>query len=374
MRIRQTYPLNPAETVYAPFQDEAIRKQLDYHLVEGAAKGCEMSGSWASVNIRWESAEPGAHALDFILHHEVHCGRFDRLLASMSMPDWVEVAIAISDNGSEWVELEGGGAGRNSRSEFSCPLGGIGQFAFTRLRFFSRQNRKTIVALIWLGVAEAEFYREIEVRRPAWDESWEGFLLPVESWGEPSFERGIVFPGEDLEMIRRRSRLPDWREHWSVLRARAERAMARRPEDDIGEYIPWNDRRYSRAREHDREPFYLQGPLLGFVGLIENDRGMVFHALRFLMSMVHCDHWCQSKESNLNGSVWDQRCFMEEETATAVATLWDWFGFALTGRAKEYLARTLWRRGLAVIDGDMMRWDYVYQINQSACLVLNFFE
>ncbi|NNE38189.1 MAG: hypothetical protein HKN08_07790, partial [Gammaproteobacteria bacterium] len=111
-------------------------------------------------------------------------------------------------------------------------------------------------------------------------------------------------------------------------------------------------------------PYHSEALLLGFVGLVNNDREMMFHALRYLCCMLHTRFWVQSAESKLTGSTWDQRCFMEEMTTTSVVLLADWFAFALTEQAKQLVQQYIWDKGLATIERDMMKFEYLYHCNQ----------
>jgi hypothetical protein len=185
-------------------------------------------------------------------------------------------------------------------------------------------------------------------------------------WGEIRFERSLLFEARNLENIRRKCKLPGWDEHYQFLEKKAAEYLGRSPEDDLDDYLPVPDLRYIRTRESGKTPYYFEALLLGFVGLVNRDTRMMTHAVRHLMCMLHTRHWTQSAESRLLGSTWDQRCFYEELTATSVSILADWYSFALTDRAKDLVVQSLWDKGLAVIERDMMKYDYLYHMNQGA--------
>ncbi|MEO1237636.1 MAG: heparinase II/III family protein, partial [Planctomycetota bacterium] len=172
------------------------------------------------------------------------------------------------------------------------------------------------------------------------------------------------FDADLLPALRAKAERPGWRPHMGMLRGRARAALERAPEADVGDFVPWTDYRYLRERERGRWSLWWDALDLGFVGLIDEDPAMLRHAGRFLMTLLHCRHWCQSAESRVRGSTWDSRCFLEEMSASTAAILLDWLDPLLTDRAKRLAHVALWDKGLAVIERDMMKYAYVYRINQ----------
>jgi hypothetical protein len=178
------------------------------------------------------------------------------------------------------------------------------------------------------------------------------------------FAADLLLSAGDLPALRQKKLLPGWLEHFALLERRATKALEKAPEDQLTEYAPFSDERYIRAHEHGRWNYYLEGPLVAFVGLVNEDGAMLRWAARTLLCMVHTTFWCQSAESRLRGSTWDQRCFVEEEMTSAVALMADWLDFMLTDRTRDLIRHAIWGKGLAVIERDMMKFEYVHHINQ----------
>jgi hypothetical protein len=230
--------------------------------------------------------------------------------------------------------------------------------------FTALSSGHVMMSLQWWGVAQAALVAQLEAARPRYDGEWAGLILPPEQWPEVKLACGLLFNEADLPALREKRSAPYWDKHWALLEERAKQYLSRRPEDDLDSYLPQTDLRYIRAREKGRSTYFAEPMILGFVGLVNGDRAMGFHALRYLMCLLHTASWAQSAESRMRGSVWDQRCFNEEQATTAAALLLDWYDFALTPRARVLAQQVLWDKGVSVIERDMMKWDYVFTMNQ----------
>lgn len=241
-----------------------------------------------------------------------------------------------------------------------------GKLERIKLIFSSTTDLRQIVQLSWLGLRNSELVKQMKENRRQPDPEWPGLIKPVTERGEMKFELNLLFSSGDLEKLREKKKRPGWDAHFRLLEGKAVEYLSRVPEKDLGEYLPYNDTRYLRAAESGKSPYYFEALVLGFVGLVNLDERMISHALRYLMCMVHTKHWAQSAESRLYGSTWDQRCFLEEMTTTSVALLADWFFYALTDRARGLVRQSIWDKGLAVVDRDLMKYEYLYHINQGA--------
>jgi hypothetical protein len=216
----------------------------------------------------------------------------------------------------------------------------------------------------WLGLRDTTLLQQAERGRLKWDPSWPGMLVSAPGADPKQFAADLLLSAGDLPALRRKKLLPGWSAHFALLEKRAAKAMEKAPEDQLSEYAPFSDKRYTRAHEHGRWNYYLEGPLVAFVGLVNQDEAMLQWAARTLLCMVHTTFWCQSAESRLRGSTWDQVCFVEEEMTSAVALMTDWLDFMLTDRTRDLIRKAIWDKGLAVIERDMMKCEYVHHINQ----------
>ena len=158
--------------------------------------------------------------------------------------------------------------------------------------------------------------------------------------------------------------MPGWREPFARFLARVQKCRTRDIESDIGVYPPWSDTRFRRKRQGSRVPFFHEGLEVGFAALMTGDDSLARLAVRYLLAVTHCRHWYVSAEHSMWGDAWDERCFIVEMMTTAAAVLFDWFGHVLNPPTRESVLQMLWDNGLAVIERDLMKWDYMHHINQ----------
>jgi hypothetical protein len=358
----QLFELTPAESVFAPFHDPAIAPQLPLRLEPGAAEGLKLEFGWDGTKLSWETAPVGAVAARLEQTVEGMPERFDHFVFCHVAP--AEVSLAFeARSGGRWAALGEPVTGKGGRHEVTRPIGARPVEA-VRVVFTALSAGHIMISLQWWGVARAALVAELEAARPKYDGRWEGLILPPETWPEVKLARGLLFAARDLPALRAKRAAPYWDKHWTLLEERARQFLTRRPEDELDSFLPQTDQRYIRAREKGRTTYFSEPVILGFVGLVNGDRAMGFHALRYLMCLVHTTWWTQSAESRARGSIWDQRCFNEEMATTAATLLLDWYDFALTPRARALAQQVLWDKGVAVIERDLMKWDYVFTMNQ----------
>lgn len=359
------YPLDASanEAILAPLHDPQIRPSLTFSGKAVSAKGLEVQETWANVLLQWDSCPADQEATRFEFLCQVQPGRYDRVILCLAQPDTVSVRCSLQLDG-KWGRPSQAARGTGTRMEIELPLPRGKTLTGIRCQFHAHADTSASVSINWFGLAESRAVQRQLEAKVDWDTRWPGLIKEDIDWKHPRFTRGLFFAETDLPGLRRKAGRTYWKDNFAVLEAKALKYMGRIPEDDIGEYVPWSDVRYSRQREQGKEPLYLESLVLGFVGLVRNDEAMMRHAIRYLLSTVHTTHWCQSAESRVKGSSWDQRCFIEELSSTSVAILFDWFGFALTPRAHDLIRHALWDKGLAVIERDMMKCEYIYHMNQ----------
>ena len=356
------FPLNPAEAIFAPFHDPEISTSLPARFLAIHATGVSHVYSWDRTVLHWQDCQAGEEAAAVEVEADIPPSRYDELIFSLTAPLDVSVRVEAKVDGS-WVALGEAVRGSGIRMEVRRPFQ-KGHLHSARACFTAGAAGARRIELHWFAVADAALSRQLLAATTEWDPAWPGLIEPDGNWRAVAFARGLVFDAAELDRLRVKRNSPGWSDHFAILEQRARRFMQRVPETDLGDYLPWSDIRYIRAREQGREPYFWEALTLGFVGLVNQDRAMQRHALRYLMCMVHTKNWCQSGESRLTGSTWDQRCFLEEMTVTSVALLLDWFHFALTPHARSLAVQALWDKGLSVIERDMMKFDYVHYNNQ----------
>lgn len=355
------FELNPAESIFAPFHDERIVRELSFTL-EPRASGFRHTHFWDSTKLVWDNAAAGDTVGAIALDLPELPARFDQFIFCVVLPAGVTVQFAARRPGG-WEPLGEPVAGQGARSEITRAIGGRPVTAL-RATLSVATAGPGMVGLHWWGVAETALLGGLLAARPQYDAAWDGLILPEEKWGEVTFARGLLFGAADLPRLRAKAERPVWKAHLAKIEERARETLTHVPERDIDEYLPWSDYRYLRAREQGRATWNAEPVLCALIGLLRQDRVLIRHALRYLMCFVHTRHWCQSAESRLRGSTWDQRCFLEEMATTTCSLLYDWLYFALTDRARDLVRTAIWDKGLSVLQRDMVKWEYVYTMNQ----------
>lgn len=362
MSLQPLFELNPAESIFAPFHDKYVAPQLGLVAEAREAKRFRIEPFWDSTKLVWDFCPAGRPAGFATLAVGAFPTRFDQLVFCLVAPEGA-VILMEAETADGWHALGESVTGDAKRMEFTRDLPKI---PVSRLRIQVNPGRSGPgqVSLQWWGLADSSLLRQLERAAPQFTGDWEGLLTPEDTWEEPEFARGLLFGPEDLDGLRRKAETPVWKGHFEQLEARARRALDHNPLTDLGDYIPWSDYRYLRARERGRQPWFAVPVLCALTGLVRRDKALLRHALDYLMCFVHTRHWCQSAESRARGSTWDQRCFLEEMGTTTCALLYDLLYFALTERGRILVRYAIWDKGLSVIQRDMVAWEYVYHMNQ----------
>ncbi|RKX34538.1 MAG: hypothetical protein DRP71_06840 [Verrucomicrobia bacterium] len=357
------FELNPAESILAPFHDERIAVHLPFCSRPAKAGTFRHESGWDSTRLLWDACPGGEIAGHADLQIDSLPDRFDQLIFCLVIPLRVEVSFKARLDGN-WEALGESIEGEGGRAEVTRPLK-AGTLTALRIIVRALEEGPNLLLLHWWGVGDSALLRKLEATGLELDGRWDGLLRPEETWGNPEFARGLLFSETDLPILREKANRPTWRKHFEKMEDRARRSLERDPlEDHLGDFLPWCDHRFLRAREHDRKSWMADPVLCALVGLVREDKALIRHALHTLMCFVHTRNWCQSAESRARGCTWDQRCFLEEAATTTCALLYDWLYFALTDRARDLVRTALWDKGLAIIQRDMVKWEYLYSMNQ----------
>lgn len=354
-----------SEAIIAPLHDPTIASSLDISVEPAQGVSVKHTQIWCWQEVSWKGM---AHTPGTIARVTVSCGnrlkRFDQLIVCVTAPKHATTRVEIK-TGDNWVPLgdeDGGVVGISTRDEllFDLPDGG---FDAVRLVFDASDPMPGTIWIHWIGVRDSLLHQNLQ--RGYWREHTWGHLVSDATLQAPTrFAANLLFSAGDLEALRRKKHLPGWSDHFALLEKRAREAVRHSPEEQMSDYAPVRDERYIRAHEKGCWPYYLEGPLVAFVGLVNNDADMLDWARRTLFCMVHTSFWCQSAESRIQGSAWNQRCFVEEMTTSAVALMADWLDELINDHAREVIEVAIWDKGLAVIERDMMKYDYLHYINQ----------
>ena len=360
------FPLDSAwaEVVFAPFHDPKVSPSLHTEIEPIKAPCYKIDFFWCWTILSWEKCPEQEEAVSFNLVTNIELLDYDGLIICLTLPEETFIRFEIKHN-DEWKVLGGRYRGTGKRMEIILPVE-KGILNEIKLYFQSATILSQRAQISWFGLQDSKLVKRMREHRLGYSSEWPGLIKPMNDWGAVKFEMGLLFNSTDIEKLRGKKKLPGWDAHFQQLEKKANDYLQRQPENDLCEYLPLDDSRYLRENELGKTPYYFEALVLGFVGLINQDNKMMIHALRYLMCMLHTKYWTQSGESRLLGSTWDQRCFLEEMTTTSVSLLSDWFAFALTDRAKDLARQSIWDKGLSIIERDMMKFEYLYGLNQGA--------
>ena len=373
------FPLDQAfaEFIFAPFYDPEHSAGISDELEPGSATGLVREHGWCWTSIYWNDTNPESSAFLYRFIAPFSVRHHDTLIVALSLPPEASVEVALLVRGSRrvsrWV---GGFKGKGHRQELKIPISrlfpmpralvGRRQFSGLALRVQGGCRGPGVVTISWAAMRNSSLFRRMREQREQITPDWTPWVLSQAAWGEIRFERGLLFDVNMLEDVRAKKNSDGWREHFQLLERRAAEYMQRNPEADWGDFLPNHDIRYLREHEQGRTAYHWEALVVGFVGLVNEDRTMIQHSLRYLMCMVHTRYWADSAEHRVPSSTWNQRAFMEEMTTTSVALLADWFSFALTPQAKSLVRQALWDKGITPVRRDLMQYEYMHRMNQGA--------
>lgn len=349
--------------IFAPFfhSDSKVSSDLPLRIETVSASNLRSLVTWDTLQLRWDECRLGEVACRCTWDQCVSIIGYDQLILCLSTG--VHKAIVRVDSAgleNEVFEMSTDG----KRGELVIPLSGAEIRSIT-LDVISKKEGQGVVPLNWFGLGCSARKGVQEEACFRFDKSWPGLLLENVDWSQPRFARGLLFDEAHLGVLRTRKQLPGWEDVFRRLRLDAESWLDYSPETQMGRFIPWSDGRYQRESQRSEELFF-DGPIsLALVGLVDRNPKMIQLALRYLMAFLHTPHWCPP-ENRIAGATWDSKCFQEENTVFHVALLADWLDAGLTRHAKELVRKCIWDKGLAFIERDLMKYEYMWGMNQGA--------
>ncbi|MBN8759966.1 MAG: heparinase II/III family protein [Thiobacillus sp.] len=384
---KYVFPLAPGliEYIFAPFYDHEHSSSLPIEIDGSTTAAATRENDWCYTKIVWHGGRENDIAVSARCLAPFDAVNHDQLVAAFTLPQTAMIEFAlIADNGSILGNWSKAVAGTGVRQEVFLSVDQLlasirspralarllrlrhRSFGGVAFRISSATSESGVLALTWLGLRDSKAYKALRLSRAHSAPDWSPWILERSDWGEITPQHGLLFGRDELLQIRAKKGLPGWKEHFAFLEGKAQQYLKRVPEDDLGEYLPHHDLRYMRAQETPTRAWHWEALILAFVGLVNDDERMIGHALRYLMCMIHTQHWVDSAENRIPSSSWNWRSFMEEMTTTSVAILLDWLGFALSSQASSLARQALWTRGIAHVQRDLFQFDYMHTMNQGA--------
>lgn len=387
--LNYRFPLDDAmaEVIVVPFHDPVLSHMCAPSIVASGSIKAKCEASWCYTSVHWEAVGNGLGVLDIKVPASFSVDGFDTLLLVVNLPKGSSIQVSlqypiVKNFLSRWsTPVYGCGV----RMEVAVPLHEL--YVSGAFRYLHNKKVTNLLFRIccgkvelgsahfsWVGLRHSATNNAISKHRLRRSCAWDSWVLPENSWGAFAFEQGLLFSAEDFLSVRAKKSNPIWLAHFAYLEEHAKKYLKRNPEEDYGIYLPNHDKRYIRVADQNKTAYHWEALVLAFVGLVNEDKFMIKHALRYLMCMIHTRYWTDSMEQRSPSSTWNQRSFMEEMTAVSVALLADWLSFALSPHTKQLIIHALWDRGIAPVRRDLLQFDYMHNMNQGivfnrACII-----
>lgn len=349
-------PINEAEAVIEPFfagdqaPDGSRLDVLAPYRVQWARGARGTVSPTAAITIN--GAEPDGPALVLERRCDLPVHGYDRLIVFASLSHNLTLRVTGIVDGKHQVFL-GNARGRDTYEEYSGPMRGK-RLSSLRLEFAVCENRPCTAQLNWIGMANRAALRRMEARRPVYDPTWPG-RLARRAVAPRTPQLGLLFdqrPPRDGPVM-------------AALRQRARELMRIDPEAQIGRFLPGPDRRFTRVRDLHRQWLGADvSDVLAFVGWVDDNPAMSRHAARMALSLAQCEVWTSGFMGAFPGFTAHPRCFQESFTLRALPLVLDWAGHWLTPYGREVIRDAMILKGLARVESDFARWEYIRGMNQ----------
>lgn len=357
-------PVNVAEATLDHFFDPDLSSLPLYEVEDLAGSGACASQFWCNIKIALPAGRSGPQ-IRMSRRCAIDAFGYDRFVLRASLPKSALLDVAL-DVGGRRERVIHEAAGVEDLREYE------GAFNAKRLEAIeitiSRTDGMVTVANIeWTLLASAERRGLLAHDWPAYDATWGGYLREEVPLEEIRPDIGFTFDDAGLEALRRKVARPEYRGIYAELRKLAESHRHDEPERHIGRVNQPQMSRYAR----DSQLAVTGGPgrfaeaarVLGFVGLVERDAGLLRTAARIALSQAMCGHWRGWLDTHPM-STWEHRAFQQYRTAVGCSFALDWAGCMLTDYGKHVITCAIAEKGLADIQTCFMRHPYVRGNNQ----------
>jgi hypothetical protein len=363
------HPINPAESVFAPFFDPGLDAEAGWTAVPGVGtRGFRKARGYTTM-FHWDEAIPGIPAFGWEWHGTLDLTGFDGLFLQAAFPATVTLRLHVTVAGGSHLVVDEPGC--DTHEDYTGRLPGPVVTAL-RIELVPSTNRAGAFSIYYIGahndrkLADWTAFESPTTYPP----KWSGFIRPASQWSDKTYapDFGMMFSADELESLRAKMSKHPYSTYAAKLRERARRSLSDSPERRIRHYAPCGEQPFAySARSRDRgEPFWAKMELSAFFGLVDHDPELVTMAARYALSLAHCDLWSEGfVEHDFRGSAMNWRAFYQNYAALALSNTLDWIGFALTDHAKEVIRHSLFFKALTPLKHDFHRYEYIYHMNQA---------
>ena len=383
--------INEAESIFEPFYDggdsyPGHRKYacLSEYTVDTHGGGRVEQTWWTAKVVVFGRKQESAKTAPVIIERECRLDirEYDvfRVFAIVSKDIRFSVICRVDGIDTEVICSTGYGVSK----EYNGMISGD-EITKIRMEFENLSTQDASGELIWLGLSNATREKKMLEKKSPYAKEWEGcfkdtaeIALQTGDIRKASAivpQTGLYFDAEELEELRRKVKMPGFRESMDRLREEAHAAMEIEPEKEIGTFVHrQKTKRFVRERDQGRPSLPEIMDKVAFVGLIDEDMEMLRMACRMALSVAHCEYFCESIMGVLPGATWHHRSFSEEAVCKALIKVLEWAGGLLTWHGKNIIYDAIIMKGLPRLDADIKTMDYMWKMNQgpvfASCLVI----
>ena len=365
-RVR-LHPINPAEAVLAMFFDKRLTPEKEWQLdVPSTTKNARLYRTYGT-NVSWDTAEPAKPAATLTWRGEIDVSKYNGMFFQAAIGKDVTLRLSAVVSGKRQLISQTRGA--NLNDDYMGRFEG-NRLEEIRIELIPDTSAPGGMHTYYLGVYHDRRLQDLLDYENAdvHPRDWPDFIKPETEWGELKPEIGIHFDAGELDELRRKIAAPPYKRFADLLREQTRAWLSLDPEKDIRQFLRCGDSPYGySARARDRGlPLWGRMEQCAFFGLLDRDVKMVRMAARCAIAAAHVRHWSEGiAEHAFPGSSCNWRSFMQNVLVHSMANTLDWIGAVFTWPAIEVLCHSLFFKGLAPIQHDFARYEYIYHMNQA---------
>lgn len=355
--------INTAESILEPFWDPELCA-IDKWTVNGNAEtGTELAQGWCNVSFEWQNSKDQELVLAISKRYEppVDVSRYDMLLLSAMVSNGCAIRIeAETDRGLLSIRSAPFG---QEKQEIALPVEESAQLYSLRIEVYAAECRTGMGWLNWVGLQNSQRLLD-HLAQFQYDPAWEGSLYPVETPVSFAPCYGIFISEEQLEKIRTLYEEKKMKGVPSPYAPNTSYDKYFAPETCIHDFVNfWQDTRYCRVR--DNQHYLIQNGLrAAMYGILEKDAASLHLAARYAMSILACTHWDDGMICDFPVGSWEHRCFVQSLCLYDLVFIYDLAHEFFMPSAKSRLFRRLAEEGLASINYNAWRHEYIFENNQ----------
>ena len=357
-------PFNDAEAIIEPFWDPQLSGLKQWTIRPGKKHGLSVSQNWCWVNFEWARRPARGSALTMTRRFNIACSSYDQAVISVMPPEQSVLTIILdTDRGTRTFRSKPAGT---RKQEHTIPLHGAQIIRRITLSLDAGRDGVACGWINWIGLQHRAALRRHEALWDRFDARWDRYLEPPAF--KPSFTPayGLLINQTELTAIRRRHDRHLARYKTSPWLEIARRAGTVEPETRIRDFVNfWSDTRYCRERDHGNE-LLIRGPQIAFAGLLLKDPGLLRLGARYAMSLGMCANWDDGMICRFPGSTFEHRSFVQSLCVEEISLILDMACEYFTPLGRDHLMRRIAEEGLAAIQFNAWKHEYIFNCNQMA--------